>query len=104
MSVFVQFFICKVFYRKKNNRKAERGIEHIQADLFEHFTSHGHNGFLQDCTITLTDKTDGTDPTRRQDYWRRVLKTVSPYVLNTVAYKFNILARLLYIFPRQGDY
>ena len=47
-----------------NNRKAERGVEHMQADLFEHFASHGHNGFLEDCTITLNDKTDGADPTR----------------------------------------
>ena len=70
---------------KDNNRKAERGVEHMQADLFEHFASHGHSGFLEDCTITLIDKTDGADPTRREEYWRRVLKTVSPYGLNTVA-------------------
>ena len=44
-----------------------------------------HNGFLKDCTITLSNKTDGADPTRREEYWRRVLKTVSPYGLNTVA-------------------
>ena len=25
------------------------------------------------------------DPTRREEYWGRVLKTVSPYGLNTVA-------------------
>ena len=42
---------------KDNNRKAERGVEHMQADLFEHFASHGPCGFLEDCTITLTDKT-----------------------------------------------
>ena len=70
---------------KDNNRKAERRVEHMQADLFEHFASNGHNGFLEDCTITLIDKTDGADPTRREEYWRRVLKTVSPYGLNTVA-------------------
>ena len=89
---------------KYHNRKAERGVEHMQADLFEHFTSHGHNGFLEHCTITLIDKTDGTDPTRREEYRRRVLKTVSPYGLNAVAKKFHILARLLYIFLRQGYY
>ena len=74
----------------------------MQADLFEHFASNGHNGFLEDCTITLIDKTDGADPTRREEYWRRVLKTVSPYGLNTVAQRSHILARLLYSFPRQG--
>ena len=40
---------------KDNNRKAERGVEHMQADLFEHFASHGHNGFLEDYAITLID-------------------------------------------------
>ena len=57
----------------------------MQADLFEHFACHGHGVFLEDCTKTLTDKTDGADPTRREEYWRRVLNTVSPYELNTVA-------------------
>ena len=57
----------------------------MQVDLFEHFTSNGHNGFLGDFTITLIDKTDGADLTRREGYWRRVLKTVSPYGLNTRA-------------------
>ena len=70
---------------KDNNIKAERGVEHMQADLFLHFASHGHNNFLEDCTIIVIDKTDGADPTRREAYWRSVLKTVSPYELNTVA-------------------
>ena len=61
---------------KDNNRKAERGV---------HFASHGHNGFLEDYAITLIDKNDGADPTKREEYWRRVLKTVSPYGLNTIA-------------------
>ena len=54
----------------------------MQPELFEHFHSKEHNGFLQDCSITLIDKTDGSDPTRREEYWRVVLKTVAPYGLN----------------------
>ena len=76
----------------------------MQADLFEHFTSHRHNAFLEYCTITLIDGTDGADPTRRDDYWRRVLKTVSPHELNTVAYRSRIFTRLLYIFSKLGCY
>ena len=53
---------------KDNNRKAERRVEHMQADLFKHFASHGHSSFLEDCTITLIDKTDGVDPTRSEEY------------------------------------
>ena len=70
---------------KDNNRKAERGVEDMQSNLFEHFACNGHTGFLEDCAITLIDKTDDADPTRREEHWRRVLKTVSPYGLNTVA-------------------
>ena len=33
---------------KDNITKVEREVEHMQADLFEHFASNGHNGFLED--------------------------------------------------------
>ena len=56
----------------------------MQADLFERFSPNGHNDFSEDCAIILIDKTNGADPTRREEYWRRVLKTVSSYGLNTV--------------------
>ena len=69
---------------KENDRKALRGEEHMQPELFEHFAGDNHNCFLTDCSITLIDKTDGSDPTRREEYWRKVLKTVAPYGLNTL--------------------
>ena len=69
---------------KENSRKAKRGDEHMHPLVFEHFSSNDHNGFLEDCRINLIDKTDGSDFTRREEYWRRVLKTVTPYGLNTV--------------------
>ena len=50
----------------------------MQPLLFEHFSSNGHNDFLEASSITLIDKTDGSDSTRREEYWRRVLKTVTP--------------------------
>ena len=31
----------------------------MQPELSEHFHSEVHNGFLPDCSITFTDKTDG---------------------------------------------
>ena len=34
--------------------------------------------------ITLIEKTDGSDPTTREEYWRRELKTVTPYALKTI--------------------
>ena len=69
---------------KENNRKAKRGEEHMQPLVFEHFSSNDHNGFLEDSSITLVEKTDGSDPTRRKEYWRKVLKTVTPCGLNTI--------------------
>ena len=36
--------------------------------VFEHLSSNYHNGFLEDCSITLIDKTDGVDPARRGEY------------------------------------
>ena len=70
---------------KENDRKALRGEEHMQPELFEHFAADNHSCFLTDCSITLIDKTDGSDPTRREEYWRKVLKTVAPYGLNTLS-------------------
>ena len=45
---------------KDNDRKAQRDEEHTQPELYEHFHSEKHNGLIQDCSITLTDKTDGS--------------------------------------------
>ena len=41
----------------------------------------GHNGFLNDVSITFIDKTDPSDPLRREDYWRQALKTMALYEL-----------------------
>ena len=66
---------------KENDGKALRGEEHMQPELFEHFAADNHSCFLTDCSITLIDETDRSDPTRREEYWRKVLKTVAPYGL-----------------------
>ena len=49
--------------------------------LFEHFSSEGHNSFLDDVSIILTDK-DTKDPNKREHYWRHTLKTMAPQGLN----------------------
>ena len=51
----------------------------MQPLVFEHFSSNDHNGLIEDCSITLINKTDGADPTRREEYGRRVLKTATLY-------------------------
>ena len=69
---------------KENDRKAPKGEEHMQPERFEHFVADNHNCYLTDCSITLIDKTDGSDPMRREEYCGKVLKTVAPYGLNTL--------------------
>ena len=46
------------------------------------FTCRNIDGFLNDVSITFIDKTDPSDPLRREDYWRQTLKTMVPYGLN----------------------
>ena len=70
---------------KENDRKVLRGQEHMQPELFEHFAADNNSCFLTGCSITLINKTDGSDATRREEYWRKVSKTVAPYGLNTLS-------------------
>ena len=68
---------------KENDTKALRGKEQMQPELSEHFVVDNRNCFLTDCSITLNEKKDGSNPTRREEYWKKVLETVAPYGLNT---------------------
>ena len=54
----------------------------MQEYLYSHFESEGHNGFLEDVSITLIDKTDDSDPTEREIFWMHAFKTLAPYGLN----------------------
>ena len=42
----------------------------------------GHDGFFRDVSITFIDKNDPFDALRREDYWRKILKTTVAYGLN----------------------
>ena len=67
---------------KRNDKKYLRGQSCFQQLIFEHFNSPGHKGFLEDVSITFIDKTDPSDPEKREDYWIQTLKTVAPRGLN----------------------
>ena len=54
----------------------------MQEYLYSHFESEGHNGFLEDASITLIDKTDGFDPNKRKTFWMDTLKKLALYGLN----------------------
>ena len=69
---------------KSKSKSFKRGEKCIQEHLYKHFESEGHTEFLDDVPITLIDKTDGSNPTKRENYWMRTLKTYASYGLNVV--------------------
>ena len=75
------------FRGRSNNYKSKcksfkRGEKCMQEHLYKHFESEGHTDFLDDVSITLIDTADGFNPTKRENYWMRTLKTFPPYGLN----------------------
>ena len=56
----------------------------MQQRLYEHFYSEGHNGFLDNVSINLIDKTDGFQPKKTENCWMRTPKTLAPLGLDAV--------------------
>ena len=69
---------------KSSERKFQRSEPCMQQHLFWHFSSAGHNGFLNDVSVTFIEKTDPSDPLKRENFWQEKLLTIAPYGLNIV--------------------
>ena len=54
----------------------------MQRYLHEHFLSEGHNGLINDVESVFIDKTDPSDPTKREEFWRIKLRSLGTFVLN----------------------
>ena len=54
----------------------------MQKNFHDHLLSKGDNGLINDVEIVFTNKTDPSQPTRREEFWRNKLKTLAPYGLN----------------------
>ena len=54
----------------------------MQKYLHDHFLSEDHNGVLNNVYIILIDKTDSSDPERREEFRRTKLRTLAPLGLN----------------------
>ena len=54
----------------------------MQRYLHEHFLSEGHNSLINDVESVFTDKTDPSDPTKREEFWRTKLRRLGTFVLN----------------------
>ena len=50
--------------------------------MFLDFLQDDHKGFLEDVEVRLIDKTQGSDPTKREYYWMRTIKTLHTDGLN----------------------
>ena len=75
------FRYCWNIY-KCNDRKYARGEAYLQGHLSENFNSKGHSGFLHDVSVTVIDKTGGTNPIKQEQYWQHTLQTLAHYGLN----------------------
>ena len=54
-----------------------------QKFIREYFLKDDHHGFEKDVSTCLIDKTQSSDPHKRQYYWMRILKMLAPFGLNT---------------------
>ena len=57
-------------------------LKNVCRNLFRLFSGRGQGRFLNDRSITFIDKIDPSDPLKREDCWRRTLKTMTPFGLN----------------------
>ena len=65
---------------KSDVKKAESGnMENIKQKFYQsHFLQRDHQGFLKYVEVRLFDKTQASDPTKREFYWMRTLTTLYP--------------------------
>ena len=54
----------------------------MQKYFYDHFLREGHKGLINDIAIVFINKTDSSNPTRREEFWRKKLETLAPYGLN----------------------
>ena len=68
-------------YRSNNYKSNERKFQEpcMQEHLLLHFSGPGHNGFLNNVSVTFLDKTDPSDPLKCENFWRETLMTMAPY-------------------------
>ena len=54
--------------QNNNNWESLRGENHKQAGFFTHIQTAGPSGFINETEIIFVDKTDPSDPTRREHF------------------------------------
>ena len=65
------------------SEKLSGDMENVTQKFFQcRFLQLDHQGFLKDVEVWLIDKTQASDPTKREFYWMRTLRTLYPDGLN----------------------
>ena len=66
------------FRSRWNNYKSEatKTESSEMKNVKSQFLQPDHKGFLKEVEVRLIDKTQGSDPTKREFYWIRILKTL----------------------------
>ena len=59
---------------KCNYHKHAKGESVKRQHLYDHFMLEDHTQFVNDVSIFFIDKSDLTDPLKREQYWRHTLK------------------------------
>ena len=54
----------------------------MQKYLHDHFLSEDQDSLLNNVEIKLIDKTDPSDPERREEFWKTKLRTLATLGLN----------------------
>ena len=70
------------YLQKIFDRKFQRSEPCMQEHLFQTFSTAGHNGSINDVSVTFIDKADPSDPLKRENFWRETLWTMEPYGLS----------------------
>ena len=55
----------------------------MQKCILQHFSSMDHNDILIDASVTFIDKTDPKNLFKHENFWRKALKTMTSYEINS---------------------
>ena len=61
---------------KSDSRKYSQRSSCMQQHLFNNFCTSGHAGFLDNVSITFIDKTDPSNPLKKDDYLKCTLEAM----------------------------
>ena len=80
-STVEKFHFTRNNYKNCHMQAVQRGTP-PQSLFHHHFLKERHHSLVNDCKITLTNKTNSSDPRRWEFFWIKLLKIYYPNSLN----------------------